>query len=65
MMRIYTRNDIDTGTLKLVKEFEEHFRQRNQAEPGIDYRDVFEDWARQKVSCLQLGIFKLYTQPDE
>lgn len=64
-MRIHTRKDTDTITLKLAEEFEEHYNKCIQFEPGIDRRVVFEKWAGQKASSLQKGVFKMYSLEDE
>ena len=62
MTRIYSRKDMDASNLKLAEEFEGHYNERIQAEPGVDRRAVFEKWASQKAACLQEGVFKFYTQ---
>lgn len=62
-----TIEEIDQRSEKLIEEFREHMREVHaslwarksealEADGGIDQRKVFEGWAMQKLSCLQLYV---------
>ena len=52
---------IESNSLLLIKEFENHFEDVKKSRPGIsiDRRLVYEAWILQKISAIQIVIKQL------